>query len=254
MNTPAKTIYPLRGFVVAVVVMSSWFGFVVAGVLEIHPLAGTWWGDLMWALATTWLFIGLFITAHEAMHGLVLPTHRQRNDWVGRLALFLYAGLSYDRLLAGHIEHHRAPSTEDDPDYWPTNFVGVVGWYIRFLLHYISWVPIFVVATEYTILDRIINIDATRLWMMWLAPQIFSSFQLFYFGTYLPHRPDQPYQGSGSTKTRSSYYPTWLSLLTCYHFGYHYEHHAYPYVPWWKLPDAVGTQDPQSMSIPRSLS
>jgi hypothetical protein len=38
---------------------------------------------------------------------------------------------------------------------------------------------------------------------------------------------------------RSSSMPIWLSLLTCYHFGYHWEHHEYPYVPWcacgWRL-------------------
>ncbi|WP_208766779.1 fatty acid desaturase [Nostoc flagelliforme] len=24
--------------------------------------------------------------------------------------------------------------------------------------------------------------------------------------------------------------------MSCYHFGYHQEHHEYPDVPWWKLP------------------
>jgi beta-carotene ketolase (CrtW type) len=27
-----------------------------------------------------------------------------------------------------------------------------------------------------------------------------------------------------------------VSLLTCFHFGYHHEHHDTPWVPWWKLP------------------
>ena len=26
-----------------------------------------------------------------------------------------------------------------------------------------------------------------------------------------------------------------LSLLACFHFGYHYEHHARPDLPWWRL-------------------
>ncbi|MFA9473554.1 MAG: fatty acid desaturase [Filomicrobium sp.] len=29
-----------------------------------------------------------------------------------------------------------------------------------------------------------------------------------------------------------------MSLLTCFHFGYHHEHHLQPDVPWWRLPDA----------------
>ena len=28
------------------------------------------------------------------------------------------------------------------------------------------------------------------------------------------------------------------SLVTCYHFGYHHEHHLYPAVPSWRLPAA----------------
>ncbi|HYD98464.1 MAG TPA: fatty acid desaturase, partial [Alphaproteobacteria bacterium] len=27
-----------------------------------------------------------------------------------------------------------------------------------------------------------------------------------------------------------------VSLLTCYHFGHHHEHHLRPDVPWWRLP------------------
>jgi len=26
-----------------------------------------------------------------------------------------------------------------------------------------------------------------------------------------------------------------LSFLACYHFGYHFEHHARPDLPWWTL-------------------
>ena len=63
----------------------------------------------------------------------------------------------------------------------------------------------------------------------WIAPQVLSS-PLFYFGTYLPHR------GQFEVNTfpaRSNDYPHWLSMLTCFHFGYHAEHHQYPYVPWY---------------------
>jgi beta-carotene ketolase (CrtW type) len=27
-----------------------------------------------------------------------------------------------------------------------------------------------------------------------------------------------------------------MSLVTCFHFGLHEEHHERPNVPWWKLP------------------
>ena len=29
---------------------------------------------------------------------------------------------------------------------------------------------------------------------------------------------------------------TFLSLLSCFHFGYHHEHHRAPWIAWWRLP------------------
>ena len=37
---------------------------------------------------------------------------------------------------------------------------------------------------------------------------------------------------------RSDDFTTLTSLATCFHFGYHLEHHRRPDVPWWALPDA----------------
>jgi beta-carotene/zeaxanthin 4-ketolase len=30
----------------------------------------------------------------------------------------------------------------------------------------------------------------------------------------------------------------YVAFFTCYFFGYHHEHHAFPYLPWWKLAEA----------------
>ena len=60
--------------------------------------------------------------------------------------------------------------------------------------------------------------------------------QLFYFGTFLPHsEPEGGY--SEPHRAKSTSYPVWLSFITCYHFGYHEEHHEYPHVCWWQLPE-----------------
>ncbi len=59
--------------------------------------------------------------------------------------------------------------------------------------------------------------------------------QLFYFGTYLPHR------GSPASRhsARSNDWPYWLSLISCFHFGAcHEEHQAFPNLAWWELPRA----------------
>ena len=68
-----------------------------------------------WAAALipllTWLYVGLFIIAHDAMHALVAPRHRRLNDAIGRLAVQLYAQFDYDALRIAHAEHHHAPAS-----------------------------------------------------------------------------------------------------------------------------------------------
>lgn len=38
---------------------------------------------------------------------------------------------------------------------------------------------------------------------------------------------------------RTAVMPSWLSMLLCYHFNLHTEHHLYPTVPWHRLPDVM---------------
>jgi beta-carotene/zeaxanthin 4-ketolase len=60
--------------------------------------------------------------------------------------------------------------------------------------------------------------------------------QLFYFGTFLTHR--EPTEGyTNPHRTTSNHFSHFWSFITCYHFGYHKEHHEYPQLPWWKLPE-----------------
>ncbi|PNH01868.1 Beta-carotene ketolase [Tetrabaena socialis] len=56
-------------------------------------------------------------------------------------------------------------------------------------------------------------------------------------GTYLPHRPPKGHRGPMPWHaSRTSAAPRLLSFLTCYHFDLHWEHHRWPYAPWWHLP------------------
>ena len=76
----------------------------------------------------------------------------------------------------------------------------------------------------------------------WAVPGLLAALQLFTFGTYLPHRP-QPAPFADRHNARTNTYPIWLSLLTCFHFGYHHEHHEHPQLPWWRLPTARRSPD-----------
>jgi beta-carotene/zeaxanthin 4-ketolase len=197
----------------------------------------------------TFLQTGLFVTAHDAMHRSLCSKNEQVNNGLGRLSLWLYAGLSYDLCQINHSQHHRYPAQEIDPDFHESD--ALVLWYFNFIGNYLShrdwlkfscnWI-LLIVSSSY-----IFQLPILHAILFFLMPLWLSSLQLFIFGTYLPHRRRD--KGlSNRHAARSSDYPVWLSLLTCYHFGYHWEHHEYPCLPWYRLPVARWQSDRYSIS------
>jgi beta-carotene ketolase (CrtW type) len=179
-------------------------------------------------LLMTHLYTGLFITAHDAMHGVVSPGNPKLNHGIGSFAAILFAFNSYKKLLPKHHEHHKYVATDKDPDY---AFKGFLGWYIKFALEYVSWKQILAMAITYNIVK--IYLPAPNLILFWIIPSLLSTLQLFYFGTYLPHRGE--HEPDNIHKARSQSKNHLWAFLSCYFFGYHYEHHNTPWVPWWKL-------------------
>ncbi len=194
----------------------------------------------VWVLpiGTVWmtlLFTGLFITVHDSMHGSITPGNPGINKAIGSISIFFYALFSYRKLKKKHMQHHRYPGTLKDPDYHDGKKKGFLLWYLKFLKEYLSLYQIFGMAIIFNILFFIIGLKWSNLILFWIIPSLGSTLQLFYFGTYLPHRePEGGY--INRYHAISSDFPYFISLLTCYHFGYHLEHHKYPYVQWWRLP------------------
>jgi beta-carotene ketolase (CrtW type) len=93
--------------------------------------------------------------------------------------------------------------------------------------------------------------------VFWTVPLVISSLQLFVFGTYLPHRGGVgDGSGDGRHQVQSLGFVRIVSLLACYHFGYHWEHHAFPEVPWFRLPElrrAVNRAGPMAATLALSL-
>ncbi|MFB9374621.1 fatty acid desaturase [Algimonas porphyrae] len=198
-----------------------------------HTIGDPWWLTVALIFGQLWLYTGLFIVAHDTMHGSFAPRHARLNDWTGRIILFWYAGFNWDSMRKAHHQHHATPGTPEDPDFNADDPHRFWPWYLRFFLRYFSWKQIVVLAAigaVYTLLGA----PYPNLLLMWALPAILSSVQLFYFGTYLTHRHGEPFDDAHLARTNE--YPRWLSLLTCFHFGYHHEHHLYPHEPWWRLP------------------
>jgi beta-carotene/zeaxanthin 4-ketolase len=183
----------------------------------------------------TFLYTGLFITAHDAMHGAAFPGNIKINHFIGSLYLLLYGCLSYKKLLRKHWHHHQHPASELDPDFHNGKHKNFFAWYFHFMKRYWSWSQIITLMVIYNLVVRLLHVPEDNMTKFWMIPSILSSLQLFYFGTFEPHRePEEGYSEPHNSQTMSR--PEWLSFITCYHFGYHEEHHEYPNIPWWGLP------------------
>ena len=198
-----------------------------------HNLSAPIWQTVGLIALLCWLYTGLFIVAHDTMHGSFTPNHPRTNAFVGTLILFIYAGFSWSKMRDAHQAHHAHPGTEHDPDFNAANPSAFWPWYIKFFRTYFGMRQV-ITLFGFTILYLLLGAPYLNTIIMWALPAILSSVQLFYFGTYLTHRHDEPF--ADEHKARTNDYPRWLSLLTCFHFGYHHEHHLYPLDPWWRLP------------------
>ena len=225
--------------VIAAAIMGVWalslWNCLQIQIHTLHPL-----GLLCLVGWQTWIYTGLFITAHDAMHGSIHPG-QQVNRAIGQLCLWLYAGFDYSLLASKHHLHHQYPASERDPDFHDgtPNFWN---WYTHFVCEHFSWgqalnlvfmFGTYAIVCQYALYPPLL-LRIPNLLLFWVIPSLLSSLQLFYFGTFLPHRePPDGYRNPHRAQTIAR--SRWWSLISCYHFGYHHEHHESPQIPWWQL-------------------
>lgn len=229
------------GVISALTILSLWSASLLlvlsTDLARISPLL-----ILLAVLIRTFLQTGLFITAHDAMHGTVAPANRPLNTALGSVCTWLYALIPYRPLLAKHGLHHGYPASIVDPDYHGQQGAGAMLWYLRFMGSYLmEWhqaVRLILGMGAISALACVVfQVNLLNLLLFWILPLVLSSVQLFYFGTYLPHRrPEQ--DDTNRHRARSTPCSTFWSFVSCYHFGYHWEHHEYPQLPWFALPRA----------------
>ena len=233
--TRADSRNPVIGLLLAAAVIGAWLAIHVGGIFfwhwrpELIPLTA------LLVLVQAWLSTGLFIIAHDCMHGSLAPGRRKLNRVIGTLCLGAYAALSYRALLPKHLAHHAAPGTADDPDFHPDSPRRLAPWFVRFFRGYYTHGQILRI-TAVAIVYLLLGASLLNIVIFWAVPAVLALVQLFVFGTYLPHRHDDtPFVDEH--RARSSALPLFGSLITCFHFGgYHHEHHLSPGTAWWRLP------------------
>lgn len=219
-----KSWYQEKGVWIALLIISLWvlsLGWLLTGfrVDFAHPIT------YLLVLLQMHLYTGLFITAHDAMHGAV-SRHRAINTGLGWVAAGLFAYNYYPKLFPKHHQHHRFVATDQDPDYHAGSFLP---WYIKFAREYVSIWQILLMAVTYEVLIRFF--PKPNVILFYIIPSLLSTLQLFYFGTYVPHRGEHDNKYQSRTQPKNH---VW-AFFSCYFFGYHYEHHHAPGVPWWRL-------------------
>jgi beta-carotene ketolase (CrtW type) len=223
----------LKNIAVSTTVIAGWaatFHEAIFTVKDVTSLEG-----LILVPCMTFLYTGLFITAHDAMHENITQ-NRLVNDAIGHLCSNLYAGMDFHKMRHKHMLHHiNTGVVREDPDFHrgKTDFIH---WYFSFMREYIDVLQmvklaVFIEALKYC------GASSTNIYVYMAACGILSSLQLFYFGTYTPHKPPQDHQGEVMIweKSNSASKSRIESLLTSYHFDCHFEHHAMPQIPWFEL-------------------
>ncbi len=217
------------GIIISLLIIVLWIGNLYLSLFFSSETLVSGWTFIFIPLQT-WLSVGLFIVAHDAMHGSISRMARL-NEILGSFCTFLYAGLWFPRLIKKHKLHHESPGTELDPDYSSDQRFFI--WWWRFMKEYLTIWQLVIMAVIFNI--GLLFFSEGQLLLYWVLPLVLSTFQLFYFGTYQPHKLPhfpmmEPY------KARTYPYSKLVAFITCFYFGYHFEHHFSPKTPWWRLP------------------
>ncbi len=214
---------PWVGILLALFMIGAWVigivSFMQLNVNLLNPLT------YLFILVQMHLYTGLFITAHDAMHGTV-SSHKKPNNFIGQVCTLLYALFPFKKLFTKHHRHHQYVHTKDDPDYNEGSFWS---WYFSFIKEYISWWQIVLMALLFNVLK--LWVAELNLLLFWVVPSLLSTLQLFYFGTWTPHHGEHNNKHQSRTQHKNHV----LAFFSCYFFGYHYEHHDSPTTPWWLL-------------------
>jgi len=223
------------GLFIALSILAIWaISLIFLVSLDVDKLPVYWIVSAM--LWQTFVYTGLFVTTHDAMHGVIFPKNRKINNLVGSVAALVYALFSFKKLSEKHWQHHSHPASELDPDYHDGKHKNFFAWYWQFTKEYWSWTRLLGLMAIFNLVTHTLHIPDANLTLFWVIPSILSSVQLFYFGSFLPHT--EPKEGyTNACRAKSNELPVFWSFITCYHFGYHQEHHESPHVPWWGLPE-----------------
>ncbi|MGB7372666.1 fatty acid desaturase [Pontixanthobacter sp.] len=225
----------MTGLALAGAIFAAWLSVHIYTMFVFDLTWTTLPSAVLMAVLQCWLSVGLFIISHDAMHGSLVPGARRINSAIGASLLFLYAGFSWRKMRDAHFDHHKLAGKAGDPDFDENDPTAFWPWYFTFLKRYFGLGSVLFIGTVVNVYWLVFDVPLAKIIVLYGLPAIASSVQLFYFGTFRPHH----HNGSAFAdrhNARSESFGTLASLASCFHFGYHHEHHCHPSTPWWGLP------------------
>lgn len=196
--------------------------------IERAPLAAL--GLVPWM---TFAFTGLFILAHEAIHGLLWPGHPRAAHALGALFAFAYAFMDYRTLRARHFEHHADPGGGGDPD---AHASGRFAPHLAvFVLRYLNLPQVALLVLAGSRLGAAGH--GRALLLAWVVPLVCSTLLIFWLGIHLVHHPALIRRGLADARHRAATVDLgpFLSFATVLFFNYHWLHHEHPHLTWAQL-------------------
>ena len=180
------------GLLLAAAIIGAWLAVHVYGVFFFPWSVATAPLALALVAVETWLGAGMFIVAHDAMHGSLAPGRPRLERLIGQVALGIYAAFDFGKLNAKHHDHHRTPGAEGDPDFHVAGPTLFWRWYLQFFTTYFGWWEMARLTAAVGVYVLILKAPLVNMLVFWALPAILSSLQLFAFGTWLPHRHAEP--------------------------------------------------------------
>ena len=256
------------------------------GVIALCMVAATLW----WPLAIPAFFIigsrqlGLSILMHEAAHNTLFES-RRLNEWVGHWLLSVPWGGNLAAYRGYHLKHHAHTQTDEDPDLplsakfpvtrasllrkFTRDLLGLTGlklrWY-QFLSLWSGKGP----SWQATVSFYAVNLAAFgvfaafgQAWVylvLWLLP-LLTWYQLVLRVRNIAEHALTTRDGNVLTVARTTDANLWArAFLAPYWVNYHVEHHAYMYMPCYRLKEAHGhmrvhamERKPNYMSVLRAV-
>lgn len=111
----------------------------------------------------------------------------------------------------------------------PAGDPALLPWFLNFMKGYVSVPQVAKLFAVTTALAVFTHAPIPSQVLFWAGSGLVSAVRLFYFGTYVPHKPRKgANEVMAWAKARSvDHAPALLSFLQCYNFGMHWEHHRW---------------------------